>query len=109
MYEFVESQQGEHSIALLCETMHISRSTWYAWRTGASYRISTADAQQEDQVRTVFQAHRRRYGARRIVAELQAQSVEIGYHRVRSIMKKLGLKAIQRHRPSDPFVHTPYN
>jgi transposase InsO family protein len=95
MYQFVESQQGEHSIALLCETIQISRSAWYAWYTGESYRINTADMQQEDEVRAVFQAHRRRYGARRIVAELQAQGVEIGYHRVRSIMKKLGLNAIK--------------
>lgn len=95
MYRFVESYRSTYSVALLCETMQLSRSAWYDWRTGASYRISQGDVQQEGQVQTVFQVHRRRYGARRIAAELQAQGVEISYHKVRRIMRKLGLKAIQ--------------
>lgn len=95
MYRFVESQQAAYPVALLCQTLKVSRSAWYAWYNGASHRTTSSDQQQEDQVSAVFWEHRRRYGARRIVAELQGQGISIGYHKVRSIMKKHGLKAIQ--------------
>lgn len=46
------------------------------------------------QVEDVFNAHRRRYGSRRITAELQAQGVSVGRFQVRSLMRRLQLKAI---------------
>ena len=95
MYKFVESQQAVYPVELLCQTLKVSRSAWYAWCSGMSHQISSGNRQQEDQVITVFNEHRRRYGARRVVAELQGRGIEIGYHKVRSIMKKYGLKAIQ--------------
>ena len=95
MYRFVESQQAAYPIELLCQTLKVSRSAWYAWRKGASHRITPSDKQQEDQVIALFGKHRRRYGARRLFAELQSRSIDVGYHRVRRIMQKHGLKAIQ--------------
>lgn len=108
MYKFVESQRAAFSVELLCQTLRVSRSVWYAWRNGTSHQVTVGDKQQEDQVIIVFHEHRRRYGARRIVAELQVLGIEIGYHRVRNIMKKYGLKAIQQHRPSDSLVCSSY-
>lgn len=95
MYKFVENQQEEHPIEFLCQTLRVSRSAWYAWRKGDSYQATSGTQYQEEQVLAVFNEHRRRYGARRLIAELQGRGIEIGYHKVRSIMKKYGLKAIQ--------------
>lgn len=64
MYRFVESQQAVYPIRLLCQTLKVSRSAWYAWRNGTSHQITSGDKQQEDQVIAVFNEHRRRYGAR---------------------------------------------
>ena len=47
------------------------------------------------QVKAVFEAHRRRYGARRVSKELQAQQVSVGRHQAGSLMRQQGLKAIQ--------------
>ncbi|MBD0299552.1 MAG: IS3 family transposase [Nitrososphaera sp.] len=42
-----------------------------------------------------FQEHRRRYGVRRLVAELKAEGRQIGKHRVQGVLRHNGLKAIQ--------------
>ena len=43
----------------------------------------------------VFSRHCRRYGSRRIEAELKAQAVAMGRHRIRRLMREQGLRAIQ--------------
>ena len=43
----------------------------------------------------IFWDHKRRYGARRIVSELADMGIQVGRTRVRSIMKRNGLEAIQ--------------
>ena len=49
----------------------------------------------EQQVIETFQEHRRRYGSRRICAELKEKQVHIGKYKCRRILKQYGLKAIQ--------------
>jgi len=47
------------------------------------------------QVVTTFWRHARRYGSRRLTAELQAAEIAIGRRRVRRIMRTEQLQAIQ--------------
>lgn len=42
-----------------------------------------------------FVLHRRRYGVRRLVADLKAKDVQVGDYKVRQVLKKYGFKAIQ--------------
>lgn len=54
------------------------------------------EAQQlEEQVVEIFSEHRRRYGVRRICAELKERGIKAGKHKCRRIMHKQGLRAIQ--------------
>ncbi|WP_150091308.1 IS3 family transposase [Adhaeribacter rhizoryzae] len=46
-------------------------------------------------IQQTFLEHRRRYGVRRLVAELQDKGLEIGAYKVRLVLQKYGLKAIQ--------------
>jgi putative transposase len=69
--------------------MKVSSSAYYAWARGASCRETAAQAACREKVKTCFYEHRRRYGSRRIAAELK-----IGRQRVRVAMKREGLKAI---------------
>jgi transposase InsO family protein len=48
-----------------------------------------------DKVKEIFLEHKRRYGSRRIQAEMQAEGYKIGRHAVRRRMTELELKAIQ--------------
>ena len=49
----------------------------------------------EQHIVDIFQEHRRRYGTRRIVAELKAAEVRTSRYRVRKVLKEHGLKALQ--------------
>lgn len=84
-----------HSISLIFNILDISKSSFYAWKRQETYQLKAEKANKSEQVKDVFTDHRRRYGARRIVAELQEQGVKIGRHQVRTLMKQQELVAIQ--------------
>lgn len=69
--------------------MKVNRSRYYAYQRGATYRESAVKAAGVVRVKECFGSHRRRYGSRRIAAEL-----EIGRYFVRKVMKREGLRAI---------------
>ena len=56
---------------------------------------SPVSRQLEKEVVEVFKAHKRRYGVRRICAELNEGQIRIGKHKCRRIMKQNSLRAIQ--------------
>lgn len=73
--------------------MKVSLSAFYAYERGASYRKTKRQAELDKRVRTCFYFHRRRYGTRRIAAELQ-----IGRASVRTAMRRENLRAIAPRR-----------
>ena len=78
--------------------MRVSESAYHAYRSGKSYVVSVKNVALGEQVKAVFYRHRRRYGARRIAAELKAEGVKAGRRLVRSQMTRFGLRAIQPRR-----------
>ena len=74
--------------------MRVSPSAYHAYRSGKTYVPSRTKAAVAAQVEAVFYQHRRRYGARRICAELLAQGISVGRFQVRSVMRKRELQAI---------------
>jgi putative transposase len=91
-YRFIASEAATYPAAVLCRLLEVSRSGYYAWRARPERQDRLAP-----QVGEVFWRHSRRYGSRRITAELRAQTV-IGRHRVRRLMREQGLQAIQPRR-----------
>jgi putative transposase len=73
----------------------ISKSSFYEWKRNITYVLSEQKQALKEQVKDVFGEHRRRYGARRIAAELQERGLKIGRHQVRTLMKSQDLIAIQ--------------
>jgi len=78
--------------------LRVSRSAYHDYRAGRSHVLSPEKAALGERVRAVFYEHRRRYGSRRIAAELQAGGVSAGRYSVRSQMRRLGLRAIRPKR-----------
>lgn len=87
--------QKEYPIQLLCEVLEASRSCYYAWKKCQTYQITDKNKTMEKQVVDVFGQHKRRYGARRIVAELRNQGVKLSQYKARKLLHRNGLKAIQ--------------
>jgi transposase InsO family protein len=68
--------------------------------------LSEAKKARAVQVKTVFETNRRRYGARRISKELQAQQNSVGRHQAGNLMRQQGLKAIQPKRFVPKTTHS---
>jgi transposase InsO family protein len=100
-YRFIDEAKGDYPINLLCRVMRVSRSAYHAHASGKTYVLSPAKAELGKHVEQVFWAHRRRYGSRRIGAELVAQGKSVGRFQVRSLMRRQSLHAIapKRFRP----------
>lgn len=74
--------------------MKVSVDAFYAWAAGKTYRFSEKKQKIADQVKDVFYLHRRRYGARRVAAELSATGNKVGRRLAGTLLKAQNLKAI---------------
>jgi putative transposase len=80
---------------VICRVLLVCFSAFYAWRRGESHQEKPEDKAVFEKIKTIFWEHKRRYGARRIVAELADQSIKIGRQKTRKCMLAQQLQAIQ--------------
>lgn len=85
----------------LCQLLKVSVVSYYRYlkseAAAAAKQEEDDDSDDDDEkaVREIFWRHSRRYGSRRIHAELRAEGRSIGRHRIRRLLLKQGLRAIQ--------------
>ena len=72
IYEFIEVERICYPVKLLCRVMRVSRPAYYAWRKKRESG-ETNQAAHAAQVKECFDGHRRRYGSRRVAAELKSR------------------------------------
>jgi putative transposase len=82
-------------VAAVCHALDVSRAGYYAHTRGEAGPREQHDARLRPLVRQIFWEHKRRYGARRIAAELAARGEACGPGRVARLLKQLDLQAIQ--------------
>lgn len=80
---------------MVCSLLSISKSAYYAWKRQETYVLKEANAKKATKVKDIFVAHRKRYGARRIKADMEELGYKIGRYQIRSLMKDQHLVAIQ--------------
>ena len=76
--------------------MLVSRSAYYAWLKRPAKVISATTLNLYRRIRTLFKESRGSLGNREMVKKLRKEGFVVGRYKVRSIMKSLGLKAVQR-------------
>ena len=77
--------------------MQVRRSGYYSWRAAPGDGPGAVKTSQAARIKECFYFHRRRYGSRRIAAELK-----IGRFRTRPVMKRERLRAIAPKRFTPP-------
>ena len=100
VYAAIRQLEESFPVSVLCESLNVSRSAYYAWRQGGVSAREREDDRLRPVIRGIFHEHRRRYGARRIAAELsarhpQAETRPCGRRRIRRLMDEMELLAIQ--------------
>ena len=97
IYAAVEAivQNNDQQTSAVCEVLEVSRSAYDAWLTPGRSVHSARDAELSPLVRDIFWKHHRRYGTRRIVAELAERGEACGTRRVAKLRQTRGLSAIR--------------
>lgn len=95
VYAFVDTIRSQFPVQQICKVLCINRSCFYQWSNKRTHQLKTENKIMEQKVIAVFNEHKRRYGSRRIVAELSHQNVHISPYKVRKCLAGNGLKAIQ--------------
>lgn len=90
--------KGQHSIALLCEALGVSRSGYYQHRATPASARQGEDAVLQARIVRAHRASRRNYGAPRIVAELRAQGLPTSKRRCARLMRAAGLRGRKKPR-----------
>lgn len=97
-YACIRRHIDEFAASLMCRTLEVSRSGFYAW----SNRPPSARAESEQRLRVEIGAIHRRsrgsYGSPRVHAELRASGQRVNLKRVARVMRTAGLKGKKRRR-----------
>ena len=97
-YGFIDAEKAFFPVSVLCKTLGVARSGYYAWLARpASVRVKT-DVTLSETIGKVHAASRGTYGSPRIHAELRDQGVRVGKKRVARLMRLSGLAARKRRR-----------
>ncbi|WP_329449181.1 IS3 family transposase (plasmid) [Streptomyces sp. NBC_01426] len=99
VYPFIEAEKtAGHSVKKACELFEVSRTAYYARRTGVPGPRTARDAELTERITTVHQQSRGTYGSPRIHAVLKREGAGCGRRRVARLMRQAGLAGRHRRR-----------
>ena len=95
VFGFVLARKAEHSIAMMCRVLDVSRSGYHAWATRPPSARAVQDTRLTARIRQLHALRRRVYGSPRIWADLVLDDGErIGRKRVERLMRQAGLSGL---------------
>jgi putative transposase len=78
----VEALRNEYPVSVLCDTLGVSLSGYYAWKKRPMSQHQREDQQLAERIHAVYYACRQVYGSPRIYAELHDQGISVSCKRV---------------------------
>ena len=85
--------QGSLSIEHMCQLAPVSRASFY--RSLEEREPADEDMEVRSEIQKIVLEHRRRYGYRRVTAELRRRGMRVNHKRVARIMREDNLLAMQ--------------
>jgi transposase InsO family protein len=96
-FAFIHEEKARWPIEVLCETLEVSRSGYYASRTRPVPARTRADASLIVEIKAAQSVGKGTYGSPRVHKELQANGRRVGKKRIERLMRQEGL-AVRRKR-----------
>jgi transposase InsO family protein len=97
-FGFIQTEKATYPVRVLCRTLLVSASGFYAWcQRGLSLRAQR-DAALKVEIRAAHAASGKTYGSPRVFEELKAVGQRVGRKRVARLMQEEGIEG-QRKRP----------
>lgn len=97
-YACIAAHRHTFPVALMCRSLGVSRSGFYAGQRREASRRARADQRLHQHICTIYQQSRGTYGSPRVHAELRAHGLRCGRKRVERLMRAAGLQAKRRRR-----------
>ena len=92
----MEEYRKDYPVSVLCDTLGVSLSGYYAWRNRPLSQHQREDSQLAERLQAAYHGSRQVYGSPRIHAELRDQGISVSRKRVARLMRELGLSACRR-------------
>jgi len=97
-FGFIQTEKATYPVRMLCRTLVVSASGFYAWcRRGPSVRAQE-DAALKVEIRAAHAASGRTYGSPRVHEDLKADGQQVGRKRVARLMREEGLEGQRKRR-----------
>ena len=97
-YTCIDRRRNRYPIRLLCRSLKVSPSGYYAWRGRPESQRARVDRQLTQVIRAAHAESDGTYGSPRIHAELSSEGIACGRARVARLMHKAGLKGCPKRR-----------
>lgn len=95
-YGFIKSLEEDYPVRMACGVMGVSQSSYYAWKNRPAKIIGADKRHLNRRAKGLFKASRDSLGSRELCKKLGEEGFEIGRERTRRLMRRLGLRVIQR-------------
>jgi putative transposase len=97
-FRFIAVEKAEHTVAILCRCLEVTRSGFYAWQGRPEPRHAQRDRQLRTRIRAAYAESGRRYGSPRVYADLIEQGEAVARKRVARLMREDALRGRVRKR-----------
>lgn len=98
VFRFMASERADLPVRMMCRTLGVSPSGFYAWLRREPSARSIEDAELTERIRAIHGASRHTYGAPRVHAALARADIHVGRKRVARLMAAAGLVGVHRRR-----------
>ena len=108
VFGFIAAKKAEHSIALMCRVLDVSRSGFHAWQARKPSLRALEDRRLTERILEIHQANRHVYGSPRVHAELVLGDGErVGRKRVERLMRQAGISGLIARRRGRTTIRVP--
>ncbi len=97
-YSCIDRRRITFPVRMMCRSLRVSPSGYYAWRTRAESRRAAYDRELTRIIRRMHAESDGTYGSPRIHADLKAEGFSCGRVKVARLMRKAGLKGCPKRR-----------
>jgi transposase InsO family protein len=90
----IEAMSKEYPIRELCAVLEVTRSGYYAWRSGRETARELANGLWVERIRRVYQENKGRYGSPRVTEQLRQEGHICNRKRIERLMRQHGLRGL---------------
>ena len=97
-YACVDRRRDRYPVRMMCRLLGVSASGYYAWRIRPESVRTKSDRELMAQIKRIHQESKGVYGSPRVHAELVAQGIRVGRHKVARLMRLQRLRGCPKKR-----------